>query len=61
MTSMREHQRYFTIEDSNGKLLNKFITVSNTRPEDNQDVIKGNEKVIRVRLSDAMFFWEEDQ
>ena len=61
VTSMREHQRYFTIEDSDGKLLNKFITVSNTRPEDKQVVIKGNEKVIRARLSDAMFFWEEDQ
>jgi len=42
-------------------LLNRFITVSNTRPEDEQVVVKGNEKVIRARLSDAMFFWEEDQ
>ncbi len=61
VTSMREHQRYFTVEDAQGKLLNKFITVSNTRPEDEQVVVKGNEKVIRARLSDAMFFWEEDQ
>ncbi|MDG5467855.1 glycine--tRNA ligase subunit beta [Deltaproteobacteria bacterium IMCC39524] len=61
VTSMREHQRYFTIEDAQGKLLNKFITVSNTRPEDEQVVVKGNEKVIRARLADAMFFWEEDQ
>lgn len=61
VTSMREHQRYFTIEDAQGKLLNKFITVSNTRPEDKQVVIKGNQRVIRARLSDAMFFWEEDQ
>jgi glycyl-tRNA synthetase beta chain len=61
VTSMREHQRYFTIEDAAGKLVNKFITVSNTRPEDEQVVVKGNEKVIRARLSDAMFFWEEDQ
>ena len=61
VTSMKEHQRYFTVEDANGKLLNKFITLSNTRPEDEQVVIKGNEKVIRARLSDAMFFWEEDQ
>ena len=61
VTSMKEHQRYFTVENTNGKLLNKFITVSNTRPEDEQVVIKGNEKVIRARLSDAMFFWEEDQ
>ena len=61
VTSMREHQRYFTIEDVQGKLLNKFITVSNTRPEDEQVVVQGNEKVIRARLADAMFFWEEDQ
>jgi glycyl-tRNA synthetase beta chain len=61
VTSMREHQRYFTVEDAQGKLLNKFITVSNTRPEDKQVVVKGNEKVIRARLADAMFFWEEDQ
>jgi glycyl-tRNA synthetase beta chain len=61
VTSMKEHQRYFTVEDADGKLLNKFITVSNTRPEDEQVVVKGNEKVIRARLSDAMFFWEEDQ
>ncbi len=61
VTSMRSHQRYFTVEDAQGKLLNKFITVSNTRPEDPTVVIKGNQKVIRARLSDAMFFWEEDQ
>ncbi len=61
VTSMKEHQRYFTVEDASGKLLNKFITVSNTRPADEQVVIKGNEKVIRARLADAMFFWEEDQ
>jgi glycyl-tRNA synthetase beta chain len=61
VTSMREHQRYFTVEDNQGKLLNKFITISNTRPEDEQVVIKGNERVIRPRLDDAMFFWVEDQ
>jgi len=61
VTSMKEHQRYFTVEDKDGRLLNKFITVSNTRPEDEAVVVKGNEKVIRARLSDAMFFWEEDQ
>jgi glycyl-tRNA synthetase beta chain len=61
VTSMKEHQRYFTVEDADGQLLNRFITVSNTRPEDEQVVIRGNEKVIRARLSDAMFFWEEDR
>jgi len=61
VTSMREHQRYFTVEDENGRLFNKFITLSNTRPADPQVVVKGNERVLRARLSDAMFFWEEDQ
>jgi glycyl-tRNA synthetase beta chain len=61
VTSMREHQRYFTIEAEEGKLLNRFITVSNTRAEDPDVVVKGNERVIRARLSDAMFFWEEDR
>jgi len=61
VTSMREHQRYFTVEDGSGKLLNRFITLSNTRAEDPRVVVKGNERVLRARLSDAMFFWEEDQ
>jgi glycyl-tRNA synthetase beta chain len=61
ITSMREHQRYFTVVDKAGKLMPHFITISNTRVEDPAVVVKGNEKVIRARLSDAMFFWNEDQ
>ncbi len=61
ITTMKEHQRYFTIAAADGKLLPKFITVSNTRPRDEQVVINGNERVLRARLSDAMFFWQEDQ
>jgi len=61
ITSMREHQRYFTVEDAAGKLLPRFITVSNTRAEDPKVVVRGNERVLRARLSDAMFFWNEDQ
>jgi len=61
VTSMREHQRYFTVSDGDGKLLPNFITVSNTRAEDLSVVAKGNERVLRARLSDAMFFWKEDQ
>ena len=61
ITSMREHQRYFTVADADGKLLPHFITISNTRPEDPNVVIKGNERVLRARLSDAIFFWSEDQ
>ncbi len=61
ITTMREHQRYFTLIDKQGKLLPNFITISNTRPEDPAVVARGNERVLRARLSDAMFFWTEDQ
>jgi len=61
ITSMREHQRYFTVAGADGKLLPHFITVSNTRPADPAVVVKGNERVLRARLSDAMFFWSEDR
>lgn len=61
VTTMRKNQRYFTVEGADGRLLNKFITVANTRPEDPDVVIRGNGRVIRARFSDAMFFWEEDR
>jgi glycyl-tRNA synthetase beta chain len=61
ITSMREHQRYFTLVDAQGKLLPHFVTIANTVPRDPQVVIAGNERVLRARLSDAMFFWQEDQ
>ena len=60
ITSMRSHQRYFSVVDENGKLLNAFITVNNTLSEDPSVVVKGNERVLRARLSDARFFFEED-
>ena len=61
ITVMREHQRYFTVVDDHGKLLPRFITISNTRVEDLAVVQQGNERVLRARLSDAMFFWNEDR
>ncbi len=61
ITSMREHQRYFTISDAEGRLMPHFITISNTRAEDLSVVARGNERVLRARLSDAMFFWQEDR
>jgi glycyl-tRNA synthetase beta chain len=61
ITSMREHQRYFTLLDEQGNLLPNFITITNTLARDPQVVISGNERVLRARLSDAMFFWYEDQ
>lgn len=61
ITSMRSHQRYFSIVDANGALLPGFITINNTLTEDPTMVVKGNERVLRARLSDARFFFEEDQ
>jgi glycyl-tRNA synthetase beta chain len=61
ITSMREHQRYFTLIDAQGKLLPHFITVANTIATDPSVVVAGNERVLRARLSDAMFFWQEDK
>lgn len=61
ITSMRSHQRYFSIVDASGGLLPGFITVNNTLTEDPSVVVKGNERVLRARLSDARFFFEEDQ
>lgn len=58
---MRTHQRYFTVQDDKGALLPHFVTVSNTRVIEPEVVVKGNERVLRARLSDAMFFWNEDQ
>ncbi|MFH1026533.1 MAG: glycine--tRNA ligase subunit beta [Pseudomonadota bacterium] len=61
ITSMRSHQRYFSIVDEKGGLLPGFITINNTLTEDPSVVVKGNERVLRARLSDARFFFEEDQ
>ncbi|KIE41260.1 MULTISPECIES: glycine--tRNA ligase subunit beta [Geobacter] len=61
ITSMRSHQRYFSIVDDAGKLMPGFITINNTLTEDPSVVVKGNERVLRARLSDARFFFEEDQ
>ncbi|GLX80572.1 glycine--tRNA ligase subunit beta [Thalassotalea eurytherma] len=59
--SMKDHQKYFPVMDDNGKLLNKFIFVSNIESKDPAQVISGNEKVIRPRLADAEFFFKTDK
>lgn len=61
VTSMKEHQRYFPVLDESGTLLPHFIGVRNGDSNAIETVIKGNEKVLRARLSDAQFFYEEDQ
>lgn len=60
VTPMREHQRYFPVLDNTGRLLNKFIAVRNGTADNIGVVRAGNEKVLRARLADAHFFFEED-
>ncbi|MBB6675298.1 glycine--tRNA ligase subunit beta [Cohnella nanjingensis] len=61
ITSMREHQRYFPVLNAEGKLQPHFVTVRNGDAAALETVAKGNEKVLRARLSDAKFFYQEDQ
>lgn len=61
ITSMREHQRYFPVFNKQGDLLPYFVTVRNGNQTSIEQVAKGNEKVLRARLSDAHFFYREDQ
>jgi len=61
ISSMKEHQKYFHVVSSEGKVLPLFITVANLESKDPGQVISGNEKVIRPRLSDAAFFYETDR
>ncbi len=59
--TMKANQKYFPLLDANGKLTNKFLIVSNIRPTDPSDVIGGNERVVRPRLADAKFFFDQDR
>ncbi len=59
VTSMKEHQRYFPVFED-GKLINKFVVVSNALTDDFSKVIQGNERVLRPRLADALFFYDND-
>ncbi len=58
--AMLKHQRYFPVYDANGALTREFVIVSNADPRVNDTVRAGNEKVVRPRLDDAKFFYEED-
>jgi len=59
--TMKANQKYFPLLDAQGKLTNKFLIVSNIRPIDPSDVIGGNERVVRPRLADAKFFFDQDR
>ncbi len=59
--TMKANQKYFPLLDAAGKLTNKFLVVSNIRPDDPSAVIGGNERVVRPRLADAKFFFDQDR
>lgn len=59
--TMQTNQKYFALTDQNGKLRNRFLIVSNIETDTPQRIIDGNERVIRPRLSDAQFFFEQDK
>lgn len=61
ITAMREHQRYFALTDDRGRLQPRFIAVNNTRARDMEVVRRGHERVLRARLDDARFYFEEDR
>lgn len=61
ISSMSEHQKYFHVVDDSGALMPYFITIANIESKDPQQIIEGNERVIRPRLSDAAFFFETDK
>src|SRR5580658_6758912 len=60
-TVMRDHQKYFAIEDAKGKLLPHFLAVLNTGADSDGLIRHGNERVLRARFNDARFFWQTDQ
>ena len=59
--TMQQNQKYFPLLDKNGKLMNRFLLVSNLQTQDPSHIIQGNERVLRARLSDAEFFYKQDQ
>jgi glycyl-tRNA synthetase beta chain len=60
--SMQKHQKYFPLlERNSGKLLNRFLIVSNLDTDDPKNIVEGNERVLRARLSDAKFFYDQDR
>ena len=61
ITTIESHQRYFPVRDADGQLLPRFVTVANVESLDIRQVVLGNERVVRPRLEDALFFWEKDR
>ena len=60
VTTMKTNQKYFPVFDAQGHLMNRFITIANIESREPSVIREGNERVVRPRLADAMFFWEQD-
>ncbi len=62
ITAMRSHQKYFALEDANGAMAPRFITIADNETRDGgKAIVAGNERVLRARLADAKFFWDQDR
>ena len=62
ITSMRSHQKYFAVYTRDGHMAPRFVVIANITPQDDgQTILAGNERVLRARLSDAKFFWDQDR
>lgn len=61
ITCMKKHQRYFSVQDQNGRITNRFIAVNNTPVKDLSVSLKGHQRVLKARLEDARFYFREDR
>jgi glycyl-tRNA synthetase beta chain len=61
VTAMRQHQKYLALEDAQGRLADRFVIVANLEAGDGAAIVAGNERVLRARLWDAQFFWDQDR
>ncbi|MEP7184102.1 MAG: glycine--tRNA ligase subunit beta, partial [Betaproteobacteria bacterium] len=59
--TMQQNQKYFALEDAGGRLVNRFLLVSNLETNDPAAIVQGNERVLRARLADARFFFDQDR
>ncbi len=61
VTAMKEHQNFFSVSDGKGNLLPKFVAVANAASDPHGYILRGNERVLKARLADALFYWREDR
>src|SRR6185437_2255 len=59
--TMQQNQKYFALADANGALVSRFLLVSNLETRDPSAIVRGNERVLRARLADAKFFYDQDR